>query len=384
MDVTKELPIEFEVVDPEGKLFTQYVSYDWRPLFCKSCLSFGHECKPEPKAPPKKPQEEAHTKKQVPQVRGGYKGNVNTNLQWIGKQQTTKEPANVDIGKAKQHKQNQTHQQKGKEKNEPANKQVTILSREPGTNATPKTTNITSSMSYAAVVQHGKPISFAMTRMEPKFASSVAVIARGWKHANNYSQAPNERIWLLWRGEDVSVTVQEVHAQYIHCQIKDRLSQFHCALTVVYGSNDSNERKALWDGLVRSVRIVTFPRCMCGDFNSPLNYEDRVGGQPVADQKVQDFRDVCHNLKLTDMKSTGRFLTWTNRHIWSKINRALCNPEWMIQRGIITAKFLENHFSDHSPIHMERVVTTETRSKPFRFLNVLAENDQFLQLVENC
>lgn len=81
------------------------------------------------------------------------------------------------------------------------------------------------------------------------------------------------------------------------------------------------------------------------------------------------------------MKSTGRRYTWTNGHIWSRIDRALCNDSWVIQHGTLTAQFKENNFSDHSPILIEHHSTGSGHHRPFRFLNILTEHESFSNIV---
>ncbi|XP_070055446.1 uncharacterized protein [Nicotiana tomentosiformis] len=44
MDVTKELPTSVKVQDPNGKMFSQPVEYNWKPLYCHTFLQVGHSC----------------------------------------------------------------------------------------------------------------------------------------------------------------------------------------------------------------------------------------------------------------------------------------------------------------------------------------------------
>ena len=44
MDVTKTMPKEVKIADPNGNVFSQKVSYDWIPPYCKKCQSMGHNC----------------------------------------------------------------------------------------------------------------------------------------------------------------------------------------------------------------------------------------------------------------------------------------------------------------------------------------------------
>ncbi|XP_060195253.1 uncharacterized protein LOC132624503 [Lycium barbarum] len=91
---------------------------------------------------------------------------------------------------------------------------------------------------------------------------------------------------------------------------------------------------------------------------------------------------MVDTLNLTDMKATGRMLTWTNGHVWSKIDRALCNTAWNLTYGRITTDFKENNFSDHSPILLAFSLDEARKRRPFRFLNVLTADERFLGIID--
>lgn len=67
---------------------------------------------------------------------------------------------------------------------------------------------------------------------------------------------------------EVEVTVQATHGECIHCIVLDRRTNFKCDVTMVYGSNNLY-------GLMRLGAKLTTYRCICGNFNSPLSFEDR-------------------------------------------------------------------------------------------------------------
>lgn len=94
----------------------------------------------------------------------------------------------------------------------------------------------------------------------------------------------------------------ETHNGYIHYTVADTQTNFKCALTVVYGSSCSNERQALWTGLINLGKNITTPWCLCGDSNNPLMQEDRIGGQPVVDAETREFQQLIDSLVLTDIK----------------------------------------------------------------------------------
>ncbi|XP_019246513.1 PREDICTED: uncharacterized protein LOC109226173 [Nicotiana attenuata] len=43
MDVSVELPEEVSIELPGGKCKLQNIKYEWRPLYCQSCLNIGHQ-----------------------------------------------------------------------------------------------------------------------------------------------------------------------------------------------------------------------------------------------------------------------------------------------------------------------------------------------------
>ncbi|XP_048496270.1 uncharacterized protein LOC125495558 [Beta vulgaris subsp. vulgaris] len=44
MDITKEIPKEIQIVEPNGVTFAQKVTYDWLPSFCTKCSMIEHNC----------------------------------------------------------------------------------------------------------------------------------------------------------------------------------------------------------------------------------------------------------------------------------------------------------------------------------------------------
>lgn len=54
MDITQPLPDEVYIEIPNGRSWMQTVEFEWKPIFCQDCNSFGHkpgECQMEGKKP---------------------------------------------------------------------------------------------------------------------------------------------------------------------------------------------------------------------------------------------------------------------------------------------------------------------------------------------
>ncbi|XP_075079358.1 uncharacterized protein LOC142164747 [Nicotiana tabacum] len=80
----------------------------------------------------------------------------------------------------------------------------------------------------------------------------------------------------------------------------------------------------------------------------------------------------------------GRKYTWTNNHVYSKIDRAIVNGEWMTTMPTLQVRVMEPYFSDHSPLSIQFGRRTDNGGKPFRFLNCLADDGRFISLIKQC
>ncbi|XP_060217285.1 uncharacterized protein LOC132644699 [Lycium barbarum] len=375
MNVTQDLPSEIEVVDPNGRVFKQDVEYDWKPIFCKTCLRYGHECKLEEGKP-----QHGHIQ--------GFRGRPRDN----GKQWNTK-PVQTDAATKVIEHAKQLATTTGTSKvttldptPAEANSDATKGQQQQTHKGQQQRTQLTSQRGTSTTQER---ITNAMQNIEGPGTTSYATLVR----TNPILRVSNkDNVGLEWAEEppdgrnkqkaaDIVINIEEVHAQYIHAKLNDRATNFHCYLTLVYGKNTIEERKSLWEGLLRLGPNITAPWCICGDYNTPLSCTDRIGGQGVAAHETRDLQHVVDTLNLANMKASGRLYTWSNGHVWSTIDRALCNNAWVIQHGHLTAQFRENNFSDHSPIHIEHHRLTGGAKRPFQFLNSLADHEEFLHTV---
>ncbi|RAL42405.1 hypothetical protein DM860_017585 [Cuscuta australis] len=73
-----------------------------------------------------------------------------------------------------------------------------------------------------------------------------------------------------------------------------------------------------------------------GDFNCLLYYKDIIGGNPVGNEEIKNFRDCVDSCGLEEMPMEGAYYTWSNRQmqgkrIYSRIDRTLCKIDWMLK-----------------------------------------------------
>ncbi|XP_070001878.1 uncharacterized protein [Nicotiana sylvestris] len=87
---------------------------------------------------------------------------------------------------------------------------------------------------------------------------------------------------------------------------------------------------------------------------------------------------------LAELKSNGRRYTWTNGSTYSKIDRAIINTDWLLSMPQNEVWVMDPHCSDHSPLSIGLDVNEEKNAKPFKFLNHVAEHDNFLKIVDEA
>ncbi|XP_070019496.1 uncharacterized protein [Nicotiana sylvestris] len=84
---------------------------------------------------------------------------------------------------------------------------------------------------------------------------------------------------------------------------------------------------------------------------------------------------------MTELKAIWKSFTWTNSYVFSKIDRALVNGEWMNKMPLIQVHVLDPYFSDHPPLYIELGRQQKATTRPFRFMNCLADDPNFRKIV---
>nr|TKR90691.1 hypothetical protein D5086_0000230960 [Populus alba] len=113
--------------------------------------------------------------------------------------------------------------------------------------------------------------------------------------------------------------------------------------------------------------------------------EDKHNGVPVTIYEVTDFRECCSDLGLADLNSTGCLYTWSNGHVWSKIDRVMVNTHWSTLQQQAQVHFDNpGAFSDHSPSSIQIGSRQPCRNRNFNFFNMWADHPHFLELIEQC
>lgn len=68
-----------------------------------------------------------------------------------------------------------------------------------------------------------------------------------WEHFEAHDRG---KVWIMWKAAEFKVRVIESMEQAIHCEMLHIFTDRCFALTAIYGSNDANERRVLWQFLL--------------------------------------------------------------------------------------------------------------------------------------
>lgn len=123
------------------------------------------------------------------------------------------------------------------------------------------------------------------------------------------------------------------------------------------------------------------PWLITGDFNSVLQQDDRIGGNPVSMSKITDFHKSVVECGLLELPYYGSRYTWNDKQgeyrIWSKIDWALVNMEWIDIMPDYKVKFLPEGVSDHNPIHLELKEAVKISRRAFKYCNTWSKHQIF-------
>jgi len=87
-----------------------------------------------------------------------------------------------------------------------------------------------------------------------------------------------------------------------------------------------------------------------GDFNTILYKEDRKGGTEVQDHEVHDLSNLIDLCELQEIKWLEAYYSWTNKRVWSRIDRVFTNVLWYETMDYTQTHYLPCSLSDHNPL----------------------------------
>jgi hypothetical protein len=129
-------------------------------------------------------------------------------------------------------------------------------------------------------------------------------------------------------------------------------------ITAVYASTCYLSRRALWSKITNVQSQYPLPWCCIGDFNTIMGSHEHRGSSTPARTPMLDFQHWSDSNNLLHLPTQGAFFTWTNgrrgRHTTHKrLDRAICNMDWVNACSSVSVSTLTKIRSDHFPILLE-------------------------------
>ncbi|KAF4357137.1 hypothetical protein F8388_002342 [Cannabis sativa] len=196
-----------------------------------------------------------------------------------------------------------------------------------------------------------------------------------------------------WIQDDINIRVDSSSPGHIASVVTGEGFQ-PWYLTCFYGHPDKQQRIFSWELLQNIAGLSAAPWLCIGDFNEIVSFSEIVGGPMKCPRSMEDFQEVMDNCQLSDFCSCKSELTWGNGHrdmgVMERLDRALCNEEWLSMFDGADVKVLDWWESDHRALVVNlpigavagRSISKSRRSR-FHFEEAWCEEDECKEIVDS-
>ncbi|KAH0679259.1 hypothetical protein KY284_020344 [Solanum tuberosum] len=192
------------------------------------------------------------------------------------------------------------------------------------------------------------------------------------------------KIWVMWDDEWSGEVIRDNMQQLTMKLIKNNVE---IVITSAYARCDSFHRLELWEELENLAQEVSLSWLVGGDFNVIRNAEEKEGGLHFTQLEAVDFNQCLNNCALSELKFSGSKYTWWNGRIegaciFKRLDRVLCNQEFLNILPSSEVLHLVRQGSDHAPLHVSCNSDEEIITRPFKFLNIWTKHPNFKKIIE--
>ncbi|PWA85504.1 RNA-directed DNA polymerase, eukaryota, Reverse transcriptase zinc-binding domain protein [Artemisia annua] len=121
---------------------------------------------------------------------------------------------------------------------------------------------------------------------------------------------------------------------------------------------------------------------------SIITVMERSAGSSSFTPGMVDFRECLGEIGVEDLVMSGLKFTWNKSRVkvdglLKKLDRVMSNLPFVEMFANANAQFLPFVVSDHTPAVVEIPVLPRAKPRPFKFVNFLAKNEEFLPIVKD-
>ena len=89
--------------------------------------------------------------------------------------------------------------------------------------------------------------------------------------------------------------------QEIHALVQVRSQPLNWLISAIYASPRFAERCVLWDNLKMLASLHNLPWAIMGDFNEVIAEEEKSGGNPISQRRVNAILDCMDTCQMMDL-----------------------------------------------------------------------------------
>ena len=154
----------------------------------------------------------------------------------------------------------------------------------------------------------------------------------------------------------------------------------------MYGNIEFQDRKKLWDNLLKFGSQSNDPWILIGDFNEILSDTEKFGARPGNTLHNSTFRSFFDNGGLIDLKYSRSHFTWANNReasalILERLDRTLVNTSFLHVFPSSYTHVPPAIGSDHCPLVFFFAPPLTRFKKPFKFEQKWMFEDDFNSVV---
>ncbi|XP_019432044.1 PREDICTED: uncharacterized protein LOC109339110 [Lupinus angustifolius] len=164
------------------------------------------------------------------------------------------------------------------------------------------------------------------------------------------------------------------------------LENHHFFICAVYAHTNYLQRRQLWEEINSVMHNFPGAWCCVGDFNVVLGANECRGSNLPARLPCDEFQHFTDGANLTHILTRGAEFTWTNRrrgsaHTEKRLDRSICNDDWLSVWNHTMCCSLPRICSDHHPLLICSSSASASRIVPFRFHNMWIQHHDCRRLV---